>query len=147
MGLEPIRVELTDFLKLELLRDEEERLTTELAGVEKQIREWLIVAAERGYLLSLSQYYAHTPEQDAAGAVAQLEARRALVADALEAVRANHKQLEETLGSAAQGRAPRSAAARRPAAPGPAGKRSRFDSFEDFRQTQDQAAGNSQPQG
>ena len=58
MGLEPITsVELTDFQRLEILRDEEERLAEELTEVERQIRELLLTAARQQYLTSLSPYY------------------------------------------------------------------------------------------
>jgi len=129
MATEPIRVELTDFAKLELLRAEEERLGAELGDLEKQIRERRLAAAEREYLKSLSAYYARTapaPEASAGPTPEQLEAQRALVSQTLEVVSARRQQYEEALGGPAAakgGRAP----ARRAAgsAAGPAGKRSR----------------------
>ena len=146
MGLEPIRAELTDFAKLELLRDEEERLGGELGDIEKRIRELRLAATEREFLASLSPYYARAAAEPAEGPTAEeLEGRRALVFQALEVVRAQYQQYEETLGAPAAGKGARGSA-RRSAAGQAGGKRSRFDSFDDFRQKQDQAPGPSQPQ-
>jgi len=146
MGLEPIRVELNDFAKLELLREEEERLGGELADVERQIREISLAAVRREYLMSLSAYYA-TQEAQGAGpdAAAQLETRRALIAQALETVSAQRKQYEDALGAPAAGRGSRGA--RRAAGASGAAKRSRFDSFDDFKQNQAPGAGPNQTQG
>ncbi|HOX07922.1 MAG TPA: hypothetical protein PK280_16100 [Planctomycetota bacterium] len=139
MGLEPIRVELTDFLKVELLRDEEERLAEELGAIEKQVRELLITAAERDYLRTLSPYYADRgPVGADAGRIGQLEGQRALVYQALETVRAQKAQFENALGVPAAGHGGRGGARRAGAAQTSGGKRSRFDSFEDFKQNQDQ---------
>jgi hypothetical protein len=143
VGLEPIRVELTDFLKLELLRDEEESLAEELTAVEKQIRELWIKALEREYLKSLAPYYAQrSAEGDEGGRAEQLEHQRALIHQALEIVRAQHAQFEETLGASAAGPGARGPARRGAQTAG--GKRSRFDSFDDFRQKQDQGTASGQ---
>jgi hypothetical protein len=86
MGLEPIGVELTDFNKLELLRDEEERLSEELAGLEKSIRAAQTAVAEREYLASLSPYYSQaSAEEAAAPRLPEMNSQRELVAGALEA--------------------------------------------------------------
>jgi hypothetical protein len=147
MGLEPIRVELSDYLKVELLREEEERLAGELGEVEKNIRECLIAGLERDFLKSLSPYYSRLAQEGGEDAhkVAELESRRALVHGTLEVVRGQRQQFEETLGVPAAGRAGH-APARRAAQAVPGGKRSRFDSFEQFRQTQDPVADPGQPQ-
>ena len=78
MGLEPINVELTDFNKLELLRDEEESLGEKLAEVEKSIRDAMLAAARREFLMSLSPYYASV----AAGEVDRLGKAVAAAANA-----------------------------------------------------------------
>ncbi len=147
MGLEPIRVELTDFLKLELLREEEERLSGELGEIEKKIRECLIAKAERDYLKSISPYYASqaAPAGEAPDA-GGLEGQRTLVHQTLETVRGQRQQYEEALGVSAAARATHGPA-RRAAASTMGGKRSRFDSFEDFRQSQDQGPAPGQTQG
>ena len=132
MGLEPIRVELSDFQKLGLLRDEEERLSEELAEVEKTIREQLLAAAGQQYLNTLASYYA-SREGGAAGAdaaqVPELEARRQLIHQALEVVRVQREGLEGALGEEAK------RASRQPRSQGPASKSSNFESFDDFRKT------------
>jgi len=149
MSPEPIRVELTDFAKLGLLREEEERLGAELGDLERRIRERQLAAAEREFLKSLSAYYSRTaPEASAGPTPEQMEAQRALVFQALEVVRAQRQQYEEALSAPAADKGARSPARRSAgSAAGAAGKRSRFDSFDDFRQRQDQPPGSSPPQG
>lgn len=136
MGLEPIRAELNDFAKLEILREEEEALSGELAAVEHQIREKLLAVERARYLASLAPYYAARAGQaGAAPDVGQLEATRAQLSQAVEVVRAQRQRLEEALGHPAPGKGGR---ARRPAAQSAAATRrgGRFDTFEDFRQNQ-----------
>ncbi len=135
MGLEPINVELTDFNKLELLRDEEESLTEKLAEVEKSIRDGMLAAARREFLMSLSPYYASVAagEVDVAK-LRELESQRQLIGSALEVVKAQYEQFEQALGAADQGA--KRPGRRSPRPKGAAGARSSsFDSFENFRQT------------
>jgi hypothetical protein len=127
MGLEPITVELNDFLKLELVRDEDERLSDELAQAEKDIRDVMLEDARYQYLASLSPYYASRSEGAIDPAKLQeLNSKRELVAATLEIVRGHRAQLEASLG----------APERKPAARGAksGSKSSGFDSFDNFRQ-------------
>ena len=104
MGLEPISVELTDFAKLELLRDEEERLSEELAEVERAIRAALLDTTRREFLKSLSPYYAAQAQEGADPAKMQeLDSRRQLVYATLSTVTAHRTQYEEALGSPEKG--------------------------------------------
>jgi hypothetical protein len=134
MGLEPISVELTDFNKLELLREEEERLTAELADVERDIREALLQAARRDYLMSLSPYYAAKAQEGAdASKLKELQSRRQLIHGAVEVVSAQRQQYEGALGAPVSGAGKRKALRQQKNTPG--SKSSSFDSFEDFRQS------------
>ncbi len=128
MGLEPITVELNDYLKLELIRDEDERLSEELAQVEKDIRDVMLEEARYQYLASLSQYYSARPEGAADPArLQELNSRRELIAATLETIGAHRGQLEAALGSPE----------RKPPARGSrsGSKSSGFDSFDNFRQS------------
>jgi hypothetical protein len=133
MALEPIRVELTDFQKLEILREEEEHLAEEFAEVERQLREALLSAARQQYLTAFGTYYrAAGAGGEKSGSPAELESRRALVGQTLEAVTAQRQQYETALGVSAK-----SGRGRRAGPPGAAATRKgRFDTFEDFRQNQ-----------
>jgi hypothetical protein len=132
MGLEPISVELTDFAKLELLRDEEERLTEELAEVERSIRAAMIDRTRREFLMSLSPYYAaQAQEGPDVAKLKELDSRRQLVYGALTVVSTQKQQLEEALGAPEKG----TGARRSPRAKPPGSKSSSFDSFEDYRQS------------
>lgn len=132
MGLEPISVELTDFNKLELLRDEVESLTEKLAEAEKSIRDAMLAAARREFLMSLSPYYASVPAGDVDVArLQELHAQRQLVGSALEVVEAQYQQFEQALGGAPQGAETPGRRSDRPKSAGGA----RSSSFEDFRQT------------
>jgi hypothetical protein len=131
MGLEPIRVELTDFNKLELLREEEERLGEEIAGLERQIRDGMLASARQEFLMSLSPYYAaQGGAQVDASQLKELESRRQMTSKALEAVTGLREKLEQALGAApAAGRKGTGAAKTRTGS-----RSSGFESFEDFRQ-------------
>lgn len=128
--LEPIRAELTEFQKLELLRDEESRLREELSAVEKGIRDRLLAGAERQYLTTLSPYYA---EREMTGAdpaeIESLEKRRALIHGALGVVSVQRAQYEESLGTGPERREGRRQ-------PDGGAKRGRFESFDEFRSQQ-----------
>ncbi len=132
MGLEPISVELTDFNKLELLRDEAESLAEKLAEVEKSVRDAMLDAARREFLMSLSPYYASVPagEVDVAK-LQELESQRQLIGSALEVVEAQYQQFEQALGAAPQGEKKPGRRSARPKGAGGA----RSSSFDDFRQT------------
>jgi hypothetical protein len=132
MGLGPISVELTDFNRLELLRDEEERLTEELAAVEKAIRDAMLDGARREFLMSLSPYYASQAQEGVdAGKLREMEARRQLIGSTLDVIRAQREAFEQGLGAGEVERGAARRAARR-AAPG--ARSSSFESFEDYRQ-------------
>ena len=131
MGLEPITVELTDFSRLELLRDEDERLTEELSEIEKQMRDLMLEQERLQYLLSLSQYYNDREAVDASK-LQELETRRQLVHATLEVVQSQRQQYEEALGAPETKRG----GARRARSAGAHGTKSTgFDSFENFRQS------------
>ena len=128
MGLDPISVELTDFNKLEVLRDEEERLSEELAEIVKQIRSRMLATAEAEFLIGLSPYYAAKKEELAGNDVSELNARRELVSSTIETVSAQRQALEKALeGQTPGGAAPKSARTVS------GSKSSSFQSFEDFR--------------
>jgi len=131
MGLEPITVELSDFSRLELLRDEDDSLTEELAAVEKEIRDQMLEAERGKYLLSLSQYYNDRQTGDASK-LQELESRRQLIHATLEVVRSERQKYEEALGSPERKRG----GARKARSAGAHGTKSTgFDSFENFRQS------------
>ncbi len=131
MGLEPINVELTDFGRLELLRDEDETLTEELAAIEKEMRDVMFEQARVAYLQSLSQYYAERQASDSAK-LQELEGRRQLVYATLEVVHSQRQQYEEALGSPDT---QRSGPGKTRSAGAHGSKSTGFDSFENFRQT------------
>jgi len=135
MALDPISVELTDFQKLEILREEEERLAEELADVEQQLRDRLLTAARRQYLMSLSPYYAAATGEEPGPAPGELEARREMVGATLATVETQRQQYETALGVPAA-RAGRPAARRGGAASSGTARKGRFENFEDFRQSQ-----------
>ncbi|MHC4915711.1 MAG: hypothetical protein ACYTGB_09480 [Planctomycetota bacterium] len=132
MGLEPISVQLSDFNKLELLREENERLGEELAEVEKGIRDVMLAAHKRQFLMSLAPYYASLKEEAAgeAAKVKEFESRRELIHAASQVVKVQLDQLEATVGAGAPGGQPRAARAPRGSA-----RSSGFESFDDFRQS------------
>jgi hypothetical protein len=132
MGLEPISVELTDFNKLELLREEEERLGEELAEVEKSIRDIMLAAEKRAFLMSLASYYAKLKDGAAedAAKLQELDSRRQLVHAALQVVRSHVAQTEQSLGASAP-----SGASKAARAPRGSSRSSGFESFDDFRQS------------
>jgi hypothetical protein len=134
MGLEPIRVEMTDFNRMELLREEEDRLFEELSGIEKSIRDVHLLRARQEYLVSLAPaYYSGQPKPaDAGPDLGKLEKQREVVFAALEVVRTQREKFESLLGGAADtGGGP----GRQARPKGAAGSRSSsFQSFEDFRQ-------------
>jgi hypothetical protein len=136
MGLEPIEVELNDFAKLELLRDEDERLAQELADVEREIRGQKLSQIRQDYLASLSQYYAANPVHSLDPArLQELDGRRAMIHSTLEAVRAQRQQFESSLGTPER---QHGSARRGPSAGVPGSKSTGFDSFENFRQSRGQ---------
>ncbi len=132
MGLEPISVELTDFNKLELLREEAERLGEELAEVEKSIRDIMLAAEKRAFLISLASYYGKLKEGAAedAAKLQELDSRRQLTHAALQVVKSHAAQTEQNLGASAPPGATKAARA-----PRGSSRSSGFESFDDFRQS------------
>lgn len=131
---EPIRVELSPFEKLQILRDQEEDRKKELTEVEVQIREKLAQIETQRYLETLSPYYASNRAADLPSAedIQTLEQRRTQLGDLLKTI---ETMIPEVM-KAAEGKAP--AATAQPGASQPAGpaRRAKFDSFDDFKQQQ-----------
>jgi hypothetical protein len=130
MGLDPISVELSDFNRLEVLREEEARLCEELVEIEKQMRGRMLARAEAEFLMQLSPYYATKQEEVASNDVSELEARRQLINSAIEAVKAQREAFEQALA----GQTPGGGAAPKSAKTVSGSKSSSFQSFEDFRE-------------
>lgn len=128
MGAEPIRVELTRYQQLEILRLEEEDRAKELVEIEKRIREALWEMERVRFLQRIHPHFQLLKIPEAAAQVPQLEQYRQSLVQALETLKANIQALEKELGS--KGTPPS------PGQGGPANRKVKFDSFEEFRNKQ-----------
>ena len=99
MGKEKIEVRLTAFEKLELVRSELAKKKQELVEIERKIRDILARQENLNYLKQLSSYYATQPAPEEVGLVPQLEAKRALIYSAIDALGAVLPQLEAAAAS------------------------------------------------
>jgi len=125
-GGERIGIQLSNFEKLQILREELEKRQEELTALEVSIRDNLFALERRRYLESLSPYYA-----------AYLADAKLPTADeiaALEERRQQLRQLIQTIESAIAALVPSSAVA--VSAASGAARKSKFDSFEDFAKNQ-----------
>ncbi|MBN2714153.1 MAG: hypothetical protein JXR97_17170 [Planctomycetes bacterium] len=125
---EPIRVELTAFQKLQILRDQLEDRQRELESVESKIRDNLAIIEEQRYLESLSPYYAANPLENMPSSedIKTLEQKRAALFDLVKNIEATLPAVMELAeGKGGGGQSGPSLAA------GPA-RKARFDSFDDF---------------
>ena len=128
MASEPIKVELTVFNHLQILRDEMEARTEELAKLEARMREIQFEVERIRYLGTIDPLLAQVEGPPGHEEYPKLEERRQGLVRAIAAVKANLQVVETETGSApAAGKQP-SLAELRAQKPG-AAKRSRFDTF------------------
>lgn len=119
--------EMTDFEKLEILREEAEARRKDLAEVERRVREIETGEARRAFLASVSPFYRKAPETEGLKGLRALEAKRDELAGVVKTVEKLLADFEGAAGGAAPGGA-RSAAGRR-----------KFESFDDFLKNQKNA--------
>ena len=112
--------ELTDFQKLEILREEAGTLRKDLAEVDRRIREIEMAEARRAFLATTSPFYKKAPEAEGLKILPTLEAKREELTAAAGAV----EKLLAGFEGAAGGGAPK--------AQGPAAGRRKFSSFDEF---------------
>lgn len=116
--------EMSDFEKLEILREEVEARRKDLEEIDRRIREIERGEARRAFLASVAPLYAKAPETEGLKGLPALAARR----DELAAVVTSVENLIANFEQAAGGGASPS---KRPAA-----GRKKFDSFDDFLKNQ-----------
>jgi hypothetical protein len=131
VALEPMRVELTPFERLEILRNEQSTLAKELDGIERRLQSALDAQAKAAYLSALSPYFAERAVKEQAANPAAIEKERQLIHNALEAV---NKQIPAVEGEIQPGSVPAARSSQRPAqAPrqfgGPDAARKRLQGF------------------
>ncbi|HTL54013.1 MAG TPA: hypothetical protein VL860_15680 [Planctomycetota bacterium] len=131
MSQEPIKVELTVFNQLQILRDELEARTAELAHLEGKMREIQFEIERIRYLGTIDPMLAQVEPPKEYAEFPKMEERRQSLYRAVAALKANLQVAETETGGAAGG----SAGQRQPslaelrAQKPPAAKRSRFDTF------------------
>ncbi|MGH7146123.1 MAG: hypothetical protein ACREJ2_18575 [Planctomycetota bacterium] len=130
MAVEPIKVELTVFNHLQILRDELEARLDELAKLETRMKEVQFQLERIRYLGTIDPMLAQVEPPEGYAEYAKWEERRQQLYRAIAALKANQQVAETETGSQAQAAAPRqpSLAELRAQKP-PAAKRSRFDTF------------------
>jgi len=111
--------ELTDFQKLEILREEAGTLRKDLAELDRRIREIEAAEARRAFLATTSPFYKKAPETEGLKILPTLEAKREELTAAAEVV---EKLLAGFEGAAGGAAAPQ----------GPAAGRRKFNSFDEF---------------
>ena len=136
MVLPPIQVQLTKFENIEILRQEIELREEELKQTEKCIRGILWEVERQRYLQSVHPLFQQLQAPAEAANLPQFLSNREALASAVEAMQATLQRLEaETKGQAAppglQGGQPSRAG--QPGAAGLGARKSKFDSFDDFR--------------
>ena len=106
MGLPPIKVTLGPYDLLEILRDEQDNLAKHLTAVERSIREILLEVERQKHLQSLAPYYRTLQAPEGVARVQQLEELRASIAEAIDAVERNFRQVEAEAAKATRTTAP-----------------------------------------
>lgn len=119
--------DLTNFQKLEILREEIEARRKDLAEIERRIREIELAEARRAFLVSVAPFYGKAPETEGIKGLRALEAKR----EELAAVVRTVEKLLKDFEGAAGGGAPKPAR--------PAAGRRKFGSFDDFRRNRSDA--------
>lgn len=135
MPLPPIAVTLTKFENIEVLRQEIQTREEELKETEKHIRSMLFELERQKYLKSIHPFFHTLKEPPEAAQVAQWQAKREALGEALLTLKGALEDLEtETKGQVAP---PSSRSGLpRPGAPGAPAPKKRFDSFDDFKTQQ-----------
>jgi hypothetical protein len=129
MSVEPIKLDLSVFEKLQILRDQLEKRQEEIVALEVEIRDKLQIQQTQRYLETLSPYYASNlisglPSQEELQA---LEQRRTQLYDLVSNIEATIPVVMEMANG--KGSAPVPGAPSTPAGPA---RKAKFDSFEDF---------------
>jgi len=132
-----ISYSLTAFEKVEIIRAEIEAAEEELAQIEVRLRSIHFAVERLRFLAGIAKGYARSSAPDGYAELESLEAKRAELAETLDALKAIQPRVE----AEATGVAPPAAQAAGPsglrpqAAPGAPGgmKRRGFESFDDFR--------------
>lgn len=106
MSDEPIQVELGPFDKLEILREEREKLAQHRLAVERSIREVKFEIERQKLLQSLAAYYRTLQPPEGAARLKQLEELRASVIQAMQAVDQAFADVEKQAGKAGGGGQP-----------------------------------------
>ncbi len=116
--------EMTDFQKLEILREEVETLRKNLAEVDRHIREIEKAEARRVFLATTSPFYKKAPETEGFKILPTLEAKSVELTAAVAAIEKLLKGFEDATGGGAA-----------PTPQGSAAGRRKFNSFDDFIQS------------
>lgn len=130
---EPIRVELSAFEKLAILRAELDERMDELEKLEATIREELTRSETQRYLESLGPYYASNRPADlpTSESIQSLEDRRAQLKNIVTSIEA---MIPEVMKMAEGKEAPAATGGGSQAAG--SARKARFDSFDDFKKAQ-----------
>jgi hypothetical protein len=137
MAMPPLNLELSNFEQLEIVRQEIEAREGELGECEKNIRTLLWELERLKYLRTVHPFFQNVQPPGEAGKLAELQAHRETLSEALAALKAAVAVLEkETKGQVR----PPSRQPAVPARPGAGPRKAGFDSFEEFR---DQRRGHS----
>ena len=134
MPLDPIRVTLSPYERLEILRQELELREQEFLEVEKRVRQILWELERQRYLQTVHPLFQQLQKPAEASELPQLNANREALDSALKTLRTTFQAVEEEvriLPASAKGSQDPSGS--RPGA-GANQRRAKFDSFEQFRQ-------------
>lgn len=100
MSMEPIKLTLGPYDRLEILREEKKSLTDQLVEVERAIRDILREVERQKFLQGLAPYYRLVQPPEGVHRLEQMEKLRATIYQALQQIEQTHKQVEaETPGA------------------------------------------------
>lgn len=128
MAVEPIKIELTVYNHLQILRTELEERTEELAKLESRMKEIQFEVERIRYLGTIDPALAQVAPPADYAQYSQMEEKRANLYRAIAALKANLQVVETETGSQPEAGKQPSLAELRAQKPG-AAKRSRFDTF------------------
>lgn len=129
-AVEPIKLQLTAFEKLQILRDQLEDRQQELEEVESNIKDMLSLSEKQRYLEGLSPFYAANPVPDLPSAE-QIQALEQHRAQLVQLIKTIEDTIPATMDAANQKGGGQAAPSAPSKAAGPA-RKVKFDSFEDF---------------
>jgi hypothetical protein len=129
LAIEPIKVELTVFNQLQILRDEMEARSEELAHIETRMKEVQFEIERIRYLGTIDPLLAQIEPPKEYAEYAKMEEHRQSLYRALAALKANLQVVETETGTTGSTGAKQPSLADLRAQKPAAAKRSRFDTF------------------